>query len=49
MSLEEFVSSAVSDNKEYVEEVRKLQEILDSLGERQRRPQVYAISVTSNT
>jgi hypothetical protein len=49
MSLEEFVENAVSENKEYVEEIRKLQEILDSLGERQRRLQVYAISVTSNT
>ena len=47
--MEDFVKRAVLDNKEYVQEVRRLQEILDSLGEHQRRPRVYAISVTSNT
>jgi len=49
MSIQEFVERSVLENREYVEEVRRLQEILDSLGERQRRPRVYAISVTSNT
>lgn len=49
MSLEEFVKSTISDNKKYVEEVIKLQEILDNLGKGQRNPRIYAISITSNT
>jgi len=48
MSLEEFVQKAVSENKEYVEEIRRLQEILNSLNERQRQRRVYSISVTNN-
>jgi hypothetical protein len=49
MSIQDFVERSILENREYVEEVRRLQEILDSLGERQRRPMVYAISITSNT
>jgi hypothetical protein len=49
MTLQEFVEKTVSENKDYVEEVRKLSEILESLGENQQRPRIYAISVTSNT
>jgi hypothetical protein len=49
MALEEFVKKTLLDNSEHVEEIRRLREILESLDEHQRRPQVYAISVTSNT
>jgi hypothetical protein len=48
MSLEEFVQKAVSENKEYVQEIRRLQEILNGLNESQRQPRVYSISVTNN-
>jgi hypothetical protein len=49
VSLQQFVEKALSDNKAYVEELRKLSEILDLLSEDQEKHRIYAISVTSNT
>jgi hypothetical protein len=48
MSLAAFVQKAVSENREYLEEIRRLQEILNSLNEHQRQRRVYSISVTNN-
>lgn len=46
MSTREFVEEILEDNQEELDELRKLQEILDQLTEREHR--FYTVSVTSN-
>ena len=48
MSLSEFLEQALEESQEELEEIRKLQEILNQISESRERPQVYIISVTSN-
>jgi hypothetical protein len=49
LSLEEFVRSAVSDESVLTEEIRELQQLLESIADYRRTPRVYLVSVTSNT
>jgi hypothetical protein len=44
MTLQEFVEQALSDNKEYVEEVRKLLQILDRLDQQHRQNELHVIT-----
>ena len=46
MSIHEFVEEILEENQEELDELRKLEEILDQLTDRER--QLYTVSVTSN-
>lgn len=46
MSIEEFVQEVFDDNQEELDEIRKLQELLDQLDREESR--IYTVSVTSN-
>jgi len=49
MSLEEFIQRTLRENKEEVDKIRKLEDILEKIGVQNRRPRIYSISVTTNS
>lgn len=46
MSLEEFVDEILEENQKDIEELRRLQEVLEQL--QREETQIYLVSVTSN-
>lgn len=48
MPLSEFLEHALNENREELEKIRKLQEILNQISGDREKPQIYVISVTNN-